>query len=140
MFLLVRRKAVEKVGMMDESFFLYYEETDWCRRFVNEGWNILFWPGAKVLHLDGGGKSSPGKDSEMFARQRKSMLLYFKKHHGWSACLMARLILSVSYGMRFCIWNMILLLKHFAGASTAKAKEECRKCWGVVKICIAEKA
>lgn len=48
--LLVRRTVVEEVGLLDERFFLYWEETDWCLRARRKGWRVLHVPGAKVWH------------------------------------------------------------------------------------------
>lgn len=136
MFLLVRREAIEEVGMMDEAFFMYYEETDWCRRFRDAGWKILFWPGAKVLHFHGGSQSSQQKAIEMFAQQRKSMLLYFRKHHGDLTYLAVRGLLVVLFGTRFIAWNTIMLLRYLAGKDMLKAQGESLKCCSVVKLCL----
>jgi N-acetylglucosaminyl-diphospho-decaprenol L-rhamnosyltransferase len=48
--LFVRRSAIEKVGMFDERYFLYFEDTDWARRFWEQGWKVVYWPLAEVLH------------------------------------------------------------------------------------------
>src|SRR3989344_4905421 len=50
-FLMARRKAVDEVGMLDEQFFLYMEDTDWCRRFWQHGWAVYYVPEAKLIHL-----------------------------------------------------------------------------------------
>jgi GT2 family glycosyltransferase len=50
---LARRKAIEQVGALDEGYFLYFEETDWCRRMAANGWETWYLPGAKVRHLGG---------------------------------------------------------------------------------------
>lgn len=49
--LLVRRRAVEEVGGMDERFFLYFEDVDWCRRFWLAGWQVMYVPGAQFIHF-----------------------------------------------------------------------------------------
>src|SRR5688500_365091 len=49
--MLVRREAVDAVGPLDESFFLFAEESDWCYRFVQAGWKVLFFPGAECVHV-----------------------------------------------------------------------------------------
>ena len=51
---LIRRSAMERVGLMDEGYFLYFEDTDYCRRLRNAGWEIVNWPLARVVHLRGG--------------------------------------------------------------------------------------
>ena len=49
--LLVRRSATEEVGLFDESFFMFSEETDWCYRFHQAGWKVVFDPEAEVVHV-----------------------------------------------------------------------------------------
>lgn len=48
--LMVRREALEAVGLLDERFFLYFEDTDWCRRFWEKGWRVVYMAGAKMVH------------------------------------------------------------------------------------------
>jgi GT2 family glycosyltransferase len=49
--LIVNRNALEKVGMFDERFFLYFEDIDWCRRFSTRGWRVVYYPEAKMVHF-----------------------------------------------------------------------------------------
>ncbi len=58
-FMLVSREAVESVGLLDEGYWLYMEDLDWCRRFWRAGWKVYYEPAATVLHVKGG--SSPGR-------------------------------------------------------------------------------
>jgi len=48
--LMVNEKALEQVGGMDERFFLYFEDVDWCRRFWLRGWKVLYLPAVKFSH------------------------------------------------------------------------------------------
>jgi len=50
----VRKKAVLDVGLMDENFFLYWEDADWCTRFRKQGWKVIYYPFAKAIHAIGG--------------------------------------------------------------------------------------
>ena len=86
-FMLVRRESLEQVGLMDERFFMYFEETDWCYRFKQEGWKVMFTPNAEIIHL--GGASSKQIRAAMVKQWRKSMLLFFKKHKSISEYLSA---------------------------------------------------
>jgi len=85
--LMVRRAAVEQVGEMDERFFLYCEELDWCRRMKGAGWKVVHLGEARVAHL--GGRSS-GQD--LVARHvhfQDSKCKYAAKYHGpWIAALL----------------------------------------------------
>ena len=78
--MLVRRSAIEQVGGFDEQFFMYSEETDWCRRFRDAGWATAFTPAAEVVHLNGGsGKPQPDR---VFNEFHRSAERYVRKHHG----------------------------------------------------------
>lgn len=56
--MLINREALEKVGMLDESFFLYAEEVDWCYRMKLNGWRILYYPEAVFVHFKGKTKAN----------------------------------------------------------------------------------
>ena len=75
--MLVRREAVEQVGPLDEAFFLFSEETDWCQRFREAGWKVLFYPGAECVHV--GGASHGGR---MFRENVRGHLRFLAKHRG----------------------------------------------------------
>ena len=51
--LMLRRQALKEVGPMDERYFLYFEDTDWCRRFWQKGWSVVYFPAAKMHHYHG---------------------------------------------------------------------------------------
>jgi GT2 family glycosyltransferase len=74
---LVRREAVDAVGLADEDFFLFSEEADWCYRFRAAGWQVLFYPGAEFVHV--GGASHGGR---LFTENLRGHLLFLAKHRG----------------------------------------------------------
>ena len=79
-FMLVRRAALEDVGGLDEDYWLYMEDLDWCYRFWQRGWQVLYWPGAEVVHVKGG--SSPGSRSWPANRAfHRGMWLFYSKHY-----------------------------------------------------------
>ena len=79
-FMLVNRKAIDEVGMMDEQFFMYAEETDWCYRFKREGWKNRFTPSAEIIHI--GGASAARLGAQRAQVTNKSFIRYMYKH--WS--------------------------------------------------------
>jgi hypothetical protein len=81
-FLLIRRECLEQVGRLDEDFFIYDEDIDWCRRAKRVGWTVRFWPGAAMVHL--GSASHPFMKDKTFAHFR-SHLTYLRKHHSFVA-------------------------------------------------------
>ena len=93
--MLVRRAAVDEVGELDEDFFLFSEETDWCYRFVRAGWQVLFTPAAEVVHVHGavhGGR--------MFKENVRGQLRFLLKHRGTAAAERARRVLLVGCLLR----------------------------------------
>jgi len=77
-FFLVRRKVFDQIGLLDEKFFIWFEEVDFCRRAKQAGWNVAYYPGARIIHH--GGQSFVKADT--WRKQKwffKSALLYFMK-------------------------------------------------------------
>jgi GT2 family glycosyltransferase len=101
-FMLVRREAIDRVGLMDEQFFMYAEEADWCYRFQQAGYKRLFTPEAQIIHL--GGASSDQIKPRMIVAWRESMLLYFKKHASPLSRAAAWTLLNVFYLTRVPYW------------------------------------
>jgi hypothetical protein len=79
-FMLVRREALAQVGPLDEDFWLYMEDLDWCYRFWEAGWPVLYWPGAEVVHVKGGSatKNRSWRANHAFHR---GMWLFYRKHY-----------------------------------------------------------
>lgn len=78
-FWIVRKKAMEKVGLLDERFFFYGEDIDWCKRFREAGWRVVLYTGVCAYHLDGG--SSKRAPVKFYIEQQKSRIVYWEKHH-----------------------------------------------------------
>lgn len=106
MFMLVRRQAMEKVGLMDESYFVYAEEADWCYRFFLAGWRRVFIPFARIVHLDGGGKSTSQVNIKMFVQMQKSIMIYFRKNLGFGSWLAGKIIYIISNTLRLVAWYL----------------------------------
>ena len=79
-YMMVRRECYERVGGMDDRFFMYAEEVDWCFRIHKAGWRIVYFPGASILHY--GGLSAAKCESEMNLAMAKSNLLLMQKVMG----------------------------------------------------------
>jgi hypothetical protein len=91
-FMLVRRAVIEQVGAMDESYFMYSEEFDWCYRIKKQGWKILYNPAVQTIHLWGG--SSQRVRVEMFLQLYRSKVAFFRKHYGALSARLLKLILG----------------------------------------------
>jgi GT2 family glycosyltransferase len=96
--MLVRRDAADAVGLFDEEFFMFNEESDWCYRFLAAGWKVLFYPEAEVFHV--GGATTRQNWQRNYREQMVSHLRFLAKHHGMREAERARRILVVSLVMR----------------------------------------
>ena len=76
--LALRRESFDALGGFDESFFMYFEEVDLCRRAWNAGWEVHFAPGAEILHV--GGASTVQRRTEMAVRMYDSSLQFHRRH------------------------------------------------------------
>ena len=85
--MLLRRRALEEVGLLDERFFLYAEELDLCTRLKAHGWHVLFTPEVEVVHEGG---VSTGLSRRMAVEHSRSIYRYFAKHRamGWRRVLL----------------------------------------------------
>lgn len=87
--LLVRRDAMNQVGLLDANFFLYSEEVDWCLRIHQRGWKIFYVADAQAVHY--GGSSTAARAAEKFHRIHwNSFLYYYRKHFGAPAYWLVR--------------------------------------------------
>ncbi len=105
---MIRREVFEQIGLLDEGYFMYYEDVDFCRRAQQAGWQIMNFPEARVVHLRGG-SSSTKQDIATRKRPRaylyQSRSRYFAKFYGQAGLITAN-----------CCW--------FAGRSLAFIREK----------------
>ncbi len=79
--LLVRDRAIEQAGVLDEqAFFMYSEELDWCKRIKDAGWRVVYHPRARVIHHEGASSSQVSAQRMIYFNTSK--VRYFEKHHG----------------------------------------------------------
>ncbi|MGQ9613836.1 MAG: glycosyltransferase family 2 protein [Chloroflexus sp.] len=75
----VRCAAIEQVGLLDERFFLYFEDNDWCLRMRNAGWKVMYVPTYAVTHLGGQSWPTPRLAGQHY---RQSLRYFYQKHYG----------------------------------------------------------
>jgi len=97
-YYLVRKSVLDRVGLFDPRFFLYYEEVDHCRAVKAAGGQVVFFPGTTVVHI--GGESAKSDSAltagrQISALQIESGLLYFRKHHGLPGVWLAAVLSTV---------------------------------------------
>lgn len=105
---MIRRSAMEDVGLLDEDMFMYAEEMDWCYRLWRAGWQVAHCPDVAVIHL--GGASSGVVRPWVLARQWKSQLRFIQKHHGLAEALLVRAGVGVLGVMRTLFFAALAVL------------------------------
>jgi N-acetylglucosaminyl-diphospho-decaprenol L-rhamnosyltransferase len=103
--LMIRREVFEQIGLMDEQFFLYYEETDFCKRAQQAGWERWYAPSSRVYHMAGRSTGVSGEGSQqrrvpayLFESRRR----YFMKHHG----LAYTLVTDAMFVLGYALWQV----------------------------------
>ena len=100
-FMTVRKKTLDTIGYLDERFFMYGEDLDWCFRIKQAGWKILYYPKTSIIHYKG--KSADERQWSQIKLFYKAMALFAEKHfRSYSA-------LTPLWLMKAAIWKMAVL-------------------------------
>lgn len=92
--LLIRRAVVDRIGVLDEGYFMYGEEMDWCWRAKQAGFDVCWLPGPVVTHL--GGRAAARVPYQMLAHRFASTFRFIQRRQGRGAALQARLGLALA--------------------------------------------
>jgi N-acetylglucosaminyl-diphospho-decaprenol L-rhamnosyltransferase len=98
--LLVRREAADAVGLFDEDFFMFSEETDWMYRFRQAGWKVVFCPDGEVVHV--GGASHGGG---LYVENLRGHLRFTAKHRGLKEAERVRRLLLLALRLRALVFR-----------------------------------
>ncbi len=96
--LMVRREVIQHVGLLDEGYFMYVEELDWCRRMKQAGWEVEVVPSASVVHY--GGQSTGQYREEMVRALWQSRLRYYRKFSSPAYAALVRLLVRLGLACR----------------------------------------
>jgi N-acetylglucosaminyl-diphospho-decaprenol L-rhamnosyltransferase len=125
--LMARREVYEQIGGLDEGFFMFSEELDWCKRTKDAGWRVVYVGDAKITHH--GGKSTDQIAAQKHIYFHGSKLRYFRKHHGWIVAQTLRVILLLNY-----VWQIAIEgTKGLLGHKRALRQERIRAYWQVLR-------
>jgi len=107
--LLARKKAIDEVGFLDENFFMYSEDVDWCLRMKQKGWKIYFLPRNKIIHHVRQ-SSNKGEFDDISPQRFKSIFYFFKKHYGRKAVLVLKILVILSILVQLKLLLLIYLI------------------------------
>jgi GT2 family glycosyltransferase len=100
-FMVIRKRAVNEAGLLDENFFLYGEDLDWCYRILNKGWKIIYIPTTQIIHYKG--RSTQKSSFNSLKMFYGAMHLFVKKHFKKRWSFLPHWFLSIGIFMRSCI-------------------------------------
>ncbi len=105
-FMLLRREAIEAVGLMDETFFMYGEDLDWCKRVAEAGWKVLYYPRVEALHVKRAASRQNPRAQFEFVR---AFLLFYNKHYRTETSLLVHLAVMIGIALWGgpCLWPEI---------------------------------
>lgn len=102
-FFLVRRKVIDETGLLDENFFMYVEEMDYCFRAKRKGWQVFYTPRTKIIHL--GGQSGTSKGAIL--REYQGLKYFFAKHKPAWQSFFLRVFLKIGALARIFLFGII---------------------------------
>ena len=101
--LMVRRSMLDKVGPLDEGFFLYCEDVDWCIRMREAGWRLYYLPDALITHYRG----ASTKGRRMVGIYHRSLLRFYKKHYAPRHGAVVNAAAYAAIGIRFAVFWLL---------------------------------
>lgn len=100
-FMLVRRKAIDEVGLLDEQFFMYGEDVDWCYRIKQAGWTNYYYPKTHIIHYKGA--SSRKRPLKIVYEFHRAMYLFHRKHFRSRYSLPTNLLVYGGIGLKLAL-------------------------------------
>lgn len=126
--LLLRRAALEQVGLLDESYFIYGDEADLQYRLNQAGWKVVFLPNSSIIHF-GGRSMDRWKRRKMVYRGK---MMFYKKNYGFFKTLLLRLMFFVMSLLKLLVWCGLF----FIPRRNEQAKKELRSNLDVMGLCL----
>ncbi|WP_134683472.1 glycosyltransferase family 2 protein [Brevibacillus migulae] len=100
-FMIVRRETIEQVGLLDEEFFMYGEDVDWCYRIKQHGWQLYYYPYTSIIHYKGA--SSRRRPFKIVYEFHRAMYLFHKKHYQQRYSFITNFIVYLGIALKFAI-------------------------------------
>lgn len=125
--LVTRRTIVDAIGGLDEAYFMYSEELDWCRRIKDAGWEIVYLPSAEIVHHLG--KSSEQAVTHRHINFNRAKLRYYRKYHGAIATVALRTFLLLTYLQQL----LVEMFKGILGHKRPLRWQRAKSYWQVLR-------
>lgn len=104
-FMFMRKDVLDKIGLLDETFFMYGEDIDLCYRIKQAGWKIVYYGESEITHLKGA--SSKKQKSKLIYEFYRAMYIYYKKHHASESNFIVNIVVYIGIAV-LCILKLFL--------------------------------
>jgi GT2 family glycosyltransferase len=136
-FWMARRSALEEVGLLDEQFFMYGEDIDWCYRFHQAGKRIVFFAGAEAIHY--GGASSANAPVRFYIEMHRAGWQFWSKHHGRIARMAFLASIGVHHILRAAGYTVLSITRPAQrGASRLKIQRSLACLGWLLGVCFGK--
>lgn len=125
-YMVVRASAIDEVGVLDERFFFFGEETDWCKRFRDAGWGVRFAPVGHITHF--GSVSARRHNHQRDVMLSRAMVRLHRKHGGWPSAASVWTLLLTFNASRAAFWALRSVFSR-----RSEVHQRCRHFIGVVR-------
>jgi len=127
--LMLRREAIDQVGLLDESYFMYFEDMDYCLRLRKAGWKLYYLPQGEIVHLVG--QSSGGRMLHYSVHAYRGLFAMYRRHFPARDLVIVRLLVLVLSAVRW-LWNLL------AGSVSRSALRERNRedLQSVIRLCL----
>ncbi len=134
-FLMVRAEVIEQVGVLDERFYTFMCEADWCLRISRAGWKVAYVPEVEVTHVRGEHSNAPGvKAYKNLTRSNINRYYFMRKNYGPAALLAFRPVMSFSALLRLLTYCAVWLL---SPTRRAEAGPKIEAFWKIMLLGVA---
>lgn len=106
-FMMLPKAVIDQIGMLDEEFFMYGEDLDWCYRIKEAGYKVVYYPKAQIVHYKGA--SSKKKRGKTIYEFHRAMILFYNKHYREKYNPMITLLVYMGVGIRMVLTYMVNL-------------------------------
>jgi N-acetylglucosaminyl-diphospho-decaprenol L-rhamnosyltransferase len=121
---IIRREVIAEVGLLDDGFFMYFEDVDYCRRAAAAGWRVRYWPHARFVHLQGASSQISGHRG----RRRRAPRTYYAARARYFARYYGRAGLWLANGL-WCLGRVVSYTREVLGRPSSIRPYESRDIW-----------
>lgn len=104
-FMLIRKEVIEKIGLFDDDFFMYFEDVDLCIRTKKAGFSVKINPEVAIMHMSGASSENPRLFQ--WSNEYKNLLLFYEKNIGFLSSLFVRMLVYISIVLRIIAFGLL---------------------------------